>query len=479
MRIPTSHPLVNKLIDVTGLRDKAQPFFNVDVAKDNPRTKTFQTWLATNGIRARRADYNAGNLPDDRRSMGFRIPDVLRDQTADRILSDAFALPNSWLKVDPDASPQIRTETHIVGWKKIIKDFDEYSMLRYLREYFFAQKFSADDTEALIAYLGTLQNLTSRLFLSFFHSFVDTFYISSTAEYIELAGGNYQLAERLAEKLERDIVYDARVVEIQWSDPETDICGPKAYHRGAPGVYVRAINEPAIKRGVGRSNRSRIEREFTANYLLVAIPFSALRFVTVEPSFSFHKRRAIHELHYDSATKILLEFNERFWEWDEGEWRRFLPDAYRGHNSVGGASITDAPNRFIYYPSHRVAGSRGGVILASYTWADEASRWDSIPAEDRYNYALKGLTDIYGNEIKRFYTGRGQTQSWLEDYYAFGEAAVFAPGQLTSLHPHIPTPEGLVHFAGEHTSLKHAWIEGAVESAVRAVLEIHDRRTLS
>jgi monoamine oxidase len=30
-----------------------------------------------------------------------------------------------------------------------------------------------------------------------------------------------------------------------------------------------------------------------------------------------------------------------------------------------------------------------------------------------------------------------------------------------------------VHYAGEHTSLKHAWIEGALESAVRTALEVH------
>jgi monoamine oxidase len=33
--------------------------------------------------------------------------------------------------------------------------------------------------------------------------------------------------------------------------------------------------------------------------------------------------------------------------------------------------------------------------------------------------------------------------------------------------------EGPVHFAGEHTSLKHAWIEGALGSAVRAALEVN------
>ncbi|MDX2681781.1 FAD-dependent oxidoreductase [Streptomyces sp. NY05-11A] len=30
-----------------------------------------------------------------------------------------------------------------------------------------------------------------------------------------------------------------------------------------------------------------------------------------------------------------------------------------------------------------------------------------------------------------------------------------------------------MHFAGEHTSLKHAWIEGALESAVRAAVAVH------
>jgi monoamine oxidase len=79
----------------------------------------------------------------------------------------------------------------------------------------------------------------------------------------------------------------------------------------------------------------------------------------------------------------------------------------------------------------------------------------------------------HGDRLEVFYTGHGQTQSWLEDGQAFGEAAVFNPGQLTQLHPHIPTAEGPLHFAGEHTSLKHSWIEGALESAVRTALEVN------
>ncbi len=86
-------------------------------------------------------------------------------------------------------------------------------------------------------------------------------------------------------------------------------------------------------------------------------------------------------------------------------------------------------------------------------------------------FALRGLVALHGERILPFYRS-GATQSWLRNPYVFGEAAVFTPWQLTQFHLAIPTVEGPLHFAGEHTSLKHAWIEGALESAVRAALEI-------
>ena len=62
---------------------------------------------------------------------------------------------------------------------------------------------------------------------------------------------------------------------------------------------------------------------------------------------------------------------------------------------------------------------------------------------------MDGLAEIYGNGIKRFYTGMGKTESWMQDPYVMGEAAVFAPGQAHALHPHIKDPEGNVFFAGK------------------------------
>jgi monoamine oxidase len=171
MRIPTTHRLVNKLIDVMGLRDKVQSFYNVDVDKnENP---TFRTLVKTNGRQVLRSVYRGAHSPSN--ETGFSIPSKFQNKTADDLLEDALEQPNCWIKADPKLPIEEQTKKQIEGWKEVIRQFDEYSMLRYLRDYYTKQNVAAEDQEKLIAYIGTLQNLTSRLFLSFFHSFVDTF----------------------------------------------------------------------------------------------------------------------------------------------------------------------------------------------------------------------------------------------------------------------------------------------------------------
>jgi monoamine oxidase len=42
------------------------------------------------------------------------------------------------------------------------------------------------------------------------------------------------------------------------------------------------------------------------------------------------------------------------------------------------------------------------------------------------------------------------------------------------LSPYISTPEGRVHFAGEHASSTHAWIQGAIESGIHVAHEVNN-----
>jgi monoamine oxidase len=539
MRLPDFHPLVLALVDKLGLTRRL--FFNVDVdpatgdqtppvppvvyrpfdgsgewrnGPDQPHfrapDKRSRTWIRVNAMQVRKRDYYGAGADPRPVNAGFGVPGSQAGDTGTLINTALEPVRDYYSSVGPDGRRVPKPFRQWVdGWARLIYDFDPFSMQRFLKEY---ARFGDETIEAV----GTLENLTSRLPLAFFHSFLGRSDINPNATYWELDGGTDTLSQAF-EPLLRDAIHlDRRMIRLQWYDPARpdlpyDRVGPDG-----PRVWVETVTED----GAGR-------HEYTADAAVVTIPFSSLRHVIVDPMFSYGKRRAIIELHYDSATKVLLEFCRRWWEFDEDDWKRELDaiepglyDAYRAdpaslgrggslgrHPCVddaavpagarawyerfrnqtapvkeadhffGGGSITDNPNRFAYYPSHRVPGSDGGVVLASYSWADDAARWDSMDDDQRYAFALRGLVSIHGERIVHFWTGKGATQSWMRNPYAFGEAAVFTPGQLTQFHLDIPTREGPVHFAGEHTSLKHAWIEGALESAVRAALEVNREAT--
>jgi monoamine oxidase len=133
------------------------------------------------------------------------------------------------------------------------------------------------------------------------------------------------------------------------------------------------------------------------------------------------------------------------------------------------------PVRRIVYPSHPPAeDDERGVLLASYTWSQDATRWAAMDPESRLEQALDDVAQIHP-EVRDEFEG-GASQAWSADPYAAGAFALFAPGQQTQLQADITQPEDRVHFAGEHCSLHHAWIQGALESGIRAARAINDAR---
>ncbi|MEM6335822.1 MAG: FAD-dependent oxidoreductase, partial [Bacteroidota bacterium] len=59
--------------------------------------------------------------------------------------------------------------------------------------------------------------------------------------------------------------------------------------------------------------------------------------------------------------------------------------------------------------------------------------------------------------------------SWGTDPWAGGSQAYFAPGQIRDFVPAMTRPHGRLYFAGSHTAVGSAGMEGALESAERAV----------
>jgi len=196
----------------------------------------------------------------------------------------------------------------------------------------------------------------------------------------------------------------------------------------------------------------------SGDYAICTVPFPVLRHVETLKPFSRGKQRAIRQLHYDASAKILLQFRRRFWEEDDG--------------IHGGGSFSDLPIRTTFYPQHGQETGRG-IMLASYTWSEDAQRWGSLSPADRITQALENVAVLHPRAPAEFEVGA--SKMWHDDEFAGGAFALFDPGQQTLLYKDIIAPEGRIHFAGEHASLAHAWIQGAIESGLRAAWEIAGR----
>ncbi|MEU7897193.1 FAD-dependent oxidoreductase [Nonomuraea sp. NPDC049152] len=205
-----------------------------------------------------------------------------------------------------------------------------------------------------------------------------------------------------------------------------------------------------VRTGSGRT-------AITGDHAICTIPFSVLRDVETSPAFSRRKQRAIRELNYNASTKILFQVRRPFWESSDG--------------IVGGTTVTDLPIRRICYPSHQAKEEERSVLLASYTWGQDALRWGAMSSQKRVEQALEDVAKIHPEIHDHFEFGL--SHAWYDDPYAAGAFALFEPHQQTSLHEAIIAPEGRVHFAGEHCSLWHAWIEGALESGLSAARAVH------
>ncbi|MFE9581156.1 flavin monoamine oxidase family protein [Nocardia sp. NPDC006044] len=447
MRLSSVHPMVLALADKLGV--PRRPFYNSDVLAETAtppapavfyRSFTGEEWsngprtqyisppsagrslIKVNGMTVTRAQYaanpgavHAGFGCDLRESSGAVMDDVLRQGSA--------------LSGRP-------IERQVEGWTRLLSKYENHS----LRGYLIDRGWTKERIEAV----GTLENMIARMRHSVVFPLVDHTLIPADATYWELAGGMASLTDALAQRLGSSILMGKRMIRLEQTEH---------------GVRVWTTAETGDESSDGRPVDP--VESFEADYAIVAIPLTAARFCAFEPQLSYDKRWAIIEMHHDAATKVLLEFRSRFWEQGAGGFR-------------GGRCTVDLPSRSMYFPSH-VDGSDGGVVLASYTLAEDAMRWDSLTEGERVHFALAGMRELFGPRVDAEFTGVGITQSWVRARYALGEAAMPTPGQLHDHHLATRTIEGRVHFAGDHTSLNTAWIEGALESGVRSALEVHRR----
>ena len=77
------------------------------------------------------------------------------------------------------------------------------------------------------------------------------------------------------------------------------------------------------------------------------------------------------------------------------------------------------------YPTPDPTTTRG-VLLASYTWDQDAARWGAMDEETRLEEALEDVAKIHPR-IREVYEV-GASHAWYDDRFANGAFAMFEPG---------------------------------------------------
>jgi len=215
---------------------------------------------------------------------------------------------------------------------------------------------------------------------------------------------------------------------------------------------VRRIEQDQDSVTVTYSNSDGVQT-ITADRVICALPFPVLKDIEVSPPFSNDKQRAINELKLTPVTRTYLQFRTRVWE----------------QAGFSGYGLSDLPIQNTYSPTLTQEGVSG--ILTSYTGGQRALDLTAMSESDRQSFVLRQMGNLFSG-LESQYLG-GTSQIWHEEQFARGAFAYFEPGQMTTLLPIAQRPEGRVHFAGEHTSAWHGWMNGALESGNRAAAEVN------
>lgn len=343
-------------------------------------------------------------------------PDLLCDALSETERGRTFA--HWWADAIQPFAQKLQAQGD-AAWDSIVAECDQYSTREFLEK--------CRWSEGAIEIFGLLMNqeaLMNSSFLELLREELGCYY----NDMVEIIGGMDRLPHAFLPALGSALRFGAKVTAIDQTPQKVTV----AYRTAAGNASV------------------------SADYAIMTLPFPVLRHIETPQPFSRAKQKAIRQLYYDASAKILFQCRRRFWEEDEGIF--------------GGGTITDLPIRNLYYPDHGKETGRG-VLLASYTWSEDAQRWGSLPPEDRITQALDDIAEIHPQIATEFEVGASKI--WHDDEFAGGAFALFDPGQQTLLYQSIIAPEGRIHFAGEHASLTHAWIQGAIESGLRAALEIH------
>ena len=228
---------------------------------------------------------------------------------------------------------------------------------------------------------------------------------------------------------------------------------PEAMARAFPGTLLLGERAVAIRQLAG-SGTVRVAcesgRTLEGSALVCTLPLTVLREISFEPGLPAVQAEAVRRVAYHAVTQAHFVTAEPWWR----------------ETDTPGGWWTDGPLGRIF---SRVAEA-GHYNITCWINGDDCARFDALERDA----AMQALEEAFFRLLPEA-RGRAELRamvSWANDPFNRGTWAVWRPGQIGRYAQAITTPVGRVAFAGEHTAVSHSGMEGAMESADRAALEV-------
>ena len=199
---------------------------------------------------------------------------------------------------------------------------------------------------------------------------------------------------------------------------------------------------------------------FEGDRVIITLPINIIRGLKFSPPLPGPYYQAFENINIEASTKIMLQCHQRFWQ-NEG--------------IRGGFSKTNMPISQLYYPSNpdfKIPNDERGILMC-YTWKSEALLFGSQTPEKAIAEAVKEVAEIHPQITKEFEVG--VVQSWYDDPSAQGAFCLLNPEQYIAVRSLMMFPYQSIYFCGEALSYANRWIQGSLESGVRAAYQLFVR----
>ncbi|MFQ3611359.1 MAG: NAD(P)/FAD-dependent oxidoreductase [Fimbriimonadales bacterium] len=209
----------------------------------------------------------------------------------------------------------------------------------------------------------------------------------------------------------------------------------ESVHQNATGVQVYYRQDGQLKM-------------VSARYAVVALPFPVIPTIEWRPNLSPQRMDALQLAGKGQVVRTLIQFRTRFWL-----TQRPKPVAQPLEVSTIWEETDDQP------------GETG--ILSFWVAGANAERWAGLSEDARIANCLQALEALYPGCREQVLSAR--SHHWGCDPFSRHAYIYHSPNYLTQALPRLRRPEGRLVFAGDYLSLFVGYMEGALESAERAV----------